>query len=168
MSCCSETALVFISSKILCWEVLSPNNFSEFSREQWFLRSSEKAHASPVSALPNSIIRAKNEALTPWGIHFDIYRWMCAVWIILLFLLQRETCASDTEVRKMQKNRRRTEEQLFPSKHKSSSVSFSLKLLKWGLLNGQKEGDNIVCSSGDFFQRCCKNRQKENSVSRTQ
>lgn len=151
MSCCRDTALFFISSKILYWKVLNPNNSSEFSREQWFLRSSEKAHASPVNAVPNSIIRGKNEALTPWGIHFDIYRWMCAVWIILLFLLQRETCVSDIRIRKMQKDRRKCN--IFLQTWVVKSL-FILKLLKWRLWNGQK-GDNIVCSSWDFLQWCC-------------
>lgn len=87
-----------------CWIPITPPSFQENSGSWGCLKK-------PVlgqSMLCVSQLSAESmKLLPPWGMHFDIYRWICALWIILLFLLQRETCLSGIIARKMHKGRRR-------------------------------------------------------------
>lgn len=77
----------------------------KLSREQWFLKTFEKAHAWPVNALCTTVIRGRTEAFATlrnalWHLQINI----CCM-DILLFLLQREIYLSDIRVRKMHKDR---------------------------------------------------------------
>lgn len=87
-----------------CWTPMIPLSFQENS-SSW--RSLKKPMLGQSMLYVPQLSGERIKLLPPWGMHFDIYRFIYAVWIILLFLLQKERCLSGIRARKTHKDRRR-------------------------------------------------------------
>lgn len=87
-----------------CWTPITSPSFQENSGSRGSLQKPMLGQ-SMLYVPQLSGERMKLWHLWYW-MHFEIYRWICAVWIIL-FLPQREKCLSGIRARKMHKDRRR-------------------------------------------------------------